>query len=476
MEAKHKKLITRNLSSLVKAIDYECMRPHLDYLRIFPPTHLKRLDEKNNPNLDLFLEIQRRGPTAFRRLLICLKLSGFEEALEILSKDNNNEESLSGSVFTEKTPLNVPSIADSMDLTDSPIQPHQISVLEAPVFHAEDSMSYKMSSSPRGFCLIIDNEDYDALPPRRGSHVDSECLLQLFRQLGFWVCVKKNLTKANFEYEVTNFATDSMHGYTDMSVVCILSHGENGTIICTNGEKLEVESVLNKFNNQAAPSLRGKPKFFLIQSCRGLDIDEGIETDSPPPLQHRSLSAGENMADLQGGQPKSNSPQLTANVFPPTSRNKNITSAALQRLNLPRSPSFEDMIVSYATIPGYVAYRNNVKGSWFIQCICKVFMEYVHLEDLVTLMQRVSQELSTYGTIKGEKQMCETLLRGVKKKVFFNPGLADRNRVYTNAAGPDPQPRPNLVLIEEQDIQQIEQEQEHAMKEEELPFMKPWIL
>ncbi len=24
--------------------------------------------------------------------------------------------------------------------------------------------------------------------------------------------------------------------------------------------------------------------------------------------------------------------------------------------------------------------------------------------------------------------MCETLLRGVKKKVFFNPGLADRNR------------------------------------------------
>ena len=27
-------------------------------------------------------------------------------------------------------------------------------------------------------------------------------------------------------------------------------------------------------------------------------------------------------------------------------------------------------------------------------------MEHVHIEDLVTLMQRVSQELSTYGTIK----------------------------------------------------------------------------
>ena len=27
------------------------------------------------------------------------------------------------------------------------------------------------------------------------------------------------------------------------------------------------------------------------------------------------------------------------------------------------------------------------------------------------------------GIFQGEKQMCETLLRGVYKKVFFNPGL-----------------------------------------------------
>jgi len=472
MESKHKELITCNLSALVRAVQYDIIRHHLEQLRIFPPSHLKRLDERSNPILDVFLEVQRRGPTAFRRLLICLKLSGFDEALDILSKDQPlSEESISGSVFTEKNPLNVPSIAESIDLTDSPIHPHQISVLEAAVFHPEDSMSYKMSSSPRGFCLIIDNEDYDTLPPRRGSHVDSECLLQLFRQLGFWVCVKKNLTRAKFEFEVTNFATDAMHSYTDMCAMCILSHGENGTIICSNGEKMEVESVLNRFNNQAAPALRGKPKFFLIQSCRGLDIDEGIETDSPPPVPRRSLS-GENMADLQSG-PSQSSPDRQVplrpsnNVFPPT---KNINSN--KGLSLPRSPSFEDMIVSFATIPGFVAYRNNVKGSWFIQCVCKVFMEYVHVEDLVTLMQRVSQELSTYGTVKGEKQMCETLLRGVKKKVFFNPGLADRNRVYTNANGPDPQPPISLVLIET-DKQKIK---EPAIKEQEIDQVMQWVL
>eukprot|EP00088_Acartia_fossae_P065231 TRINITY_DN8041_c0_g1_i1.p1 TRINITY_DN8041_c0_g1~~TRINITY_DN8041_c0_g1_i1.p1 ORF type:complete len:472 (+),score=102.62 TRINITY_DN8041_c0_g1_i1:123-1538(+) len=449
MEAKHKELITHNLTGLVRAVDYDVIREHVNRLRIFPPAHLKRLDERNNPCLDFFVEIQRRGPTAFRRLLVCLKLSGCEEALDILTRDQDSAKealsNLSSCVLTERCPVNVPSITQNIDLTDSPIHPNQISVLEAPVYRAEDNMTYKMSSSPRGFCLIIDNEDYDSLPPRRGSHVDSECLVQLFRQLGFWVCVKKNLTKAKFEYEVLNFATDTMHGYTDMSVVCILSHGENGTIICTNGEKIEIEAILNRFNNQAAPSLRGKPKFFLLQSCRGLDIDAGIETDGPtsqsaqpPPAPNRSLS-GENMADLQ----QQSVGSLGGNV------NLGFQHSSVINTRLPRSPSYEDMIISYATIPGYVAYRNNVKGSWFIQSICKIFMEHCHEEDLVTLMQRVSQELSTYGTVKGEKQMCETLLRGLKKKIYFNPGLADRNRVYTNAEGPDPSPRLNLVLIEE---------------------------
>ena len=205
-------------------------------------------------------------------------------------------------------------------------------------------MTYKMTSSPRGFALIVDNEEYDTLPPRRGSHVDSGCLAQLFQQLGFWVIIKRNLGRASLEYEITSFATDNFHVNLDMAVVCILSHGENGTIVCRNGEKVEVESVLQKFNNIEAPSLRGKPKYFLIQSCRGLDVDLGVQTDGPEP--------GENNVDING--------VLLSNFSAPTP------------FNLSRTPSYEDMIVSYATIPGFVAYRNNVRGSWFVQSLCKV--------------------------------------------------------------------------------------------------------
>ena len=51
-------------------------------------------------------------------------------------------------------------------------------------------------------------------------------------------------------------------------------------------------------------------------------------------------------------------------------------------------------------------------------------MKYSCAEDLDTLLLRVTQELKVYCTTKGEKQINETLLRGVTRKLFFNPGLS----------------------------------------------------
>ena len=51
-------------------------------------------------------------------------------------------------------------------------------------------------------------------------------------------------------------------------------------------------------------------------------------------------------------------------------------------------------------------------------------MQFSCSEDLDTLLLRVTQELKAYCTTKGEKQINETLLRGVTKKLYFNPGLS----------------------------------------------------
>ena len=193
-------------------------------------------------------------------------------------------------------------------------------------------MTYKMTSQTRGMALIIDNEEFETLPPRRGSQVDTDCLSRLFQQLGFWVVIKKNLRKISFEYELLSFATDNIHHQMDMTIVCILSHGEDGVIICTDGQKVPIETILAKFNNRNAPPLKGKPKYLLFQACRGLKIDPGVETDGP---------AEEIMEDKLFNHTR---PHIEA-VSP------------VDNINVGRDPSFEDIFVSFATIPTYVAYR-----------------------------------------------------------------------------------------------------------------------
>ena len=79
-------------------------------------------------------------------------------------------------------------------------------------------MTYRMGSSPRGLALLIDNEDFETLPPRRGSHVDSACLTRLFQQLGFWVVLRRNLGRVSMEFELMSFATDNFHLSLDMAI------------------------------------------------------------------------------------------------------------------------------------------------------------------------------------------------------------------------------------------------------------------
>ena len=41
-----------------------------------------------------------------------------------------------------------------------------------------------------------------------------------------------------------------------------------------------------------------------------------------------------------------------------------------------KEPTWEDMLIAYATIPGYVANRNHYRGTWFVESICDVFMNH----------------------------------------------------------------------------------------------------
>jgi caspase 2 len=74
--------------------------------------------------------------------------------------------------------------------------------------------------------------------------------------------------------KIREFAQRSEHSRCDSCVVAIMSHGiatssrQNSTIISADGQLLEIEWVLEQFNNENARSLVAKPKIFFFQTCR----------------------------------------------------------------------------------------------------------------------------------------------------------------------------------------------------------------
>ena len=43
-----------------------------------------------------------------------------------------------------------------------------------------------------------------------------------------------------------------------------------------------------------------------------------------------------------------------------------------------KRPCWEDMLIVYSTIPGYIAMRDHYTGAWFVRCLCEEFSERAH--------------------------------------------------------------------------------------------------
>jgi Caspase domain len=59
------------------------------------------------------------------------------------------------------------------------------------------------------------------------------------------------------------------HVDADCFVLFILSHGENGQICGTDGQRVSIEDVKTYFDGEHCRALLTKPKLFFIQTCQG---------------------------------------------------------------------------------------------------------------------------------------------------------------------------------------------------------------
>ena len=412
MENADKLSITRNLTVLIERTQFDSsLESKLLEKNVFTTNMLERIrtasGDSHSQKRRLFVEVQKRGPEAFRNLIEALAESGNVTAALMLdpscpapapARDTEGHTKVWNAPTYTPGPAVSPATAPVPPVWHNNTTPLTVKVIRTGGGQGQGAVTaishYTMESKPRGLALIINNDqfDNDVLSTRTGSTVDSNNLDELFLQLGFEVTLRRNLGYTDMIMEIQKFAARPDLEHVDMCAVSVMSHGRHGLVAAADGREVETEWVLRQFNNEGCPQLRGKPKFFILQSCRGDEADYGVMPKINFP---ESRVASDARAISQ----------------PPGSRAETGY----------KDVSWEDMIVAYATLPGYVANRDMFRGTWYIECICKVFMENAHSLEIRDMLDIVAQKLKQFESENGTKQSCAYEVRNFYKKLYFNP-------------------------------------------------------
>ncbi|NXC71904.1 CASP8 protein, partial [Anhinga anhinga] len=343
---------------------------------------------KLNPKttmLDVFIEMEKKGILGEDSLGVLKNLCA-EINASLLKRIEEYELNLFGKQNKTKRPLSHSShdrwLASSV-APDSPGSWNESSQLLE---------TYKMTSRPRGVCLILNNHNFakarEAVPEpknmkdRSGTEVDAAALRRVFTKLHFTIAEHKDLTAEEIRKTVNLYRCID-HKDEDCFVCCILSHGKKGIIYGVDGQEVPIQELTTSFTGQNCRSLAGKPKVFFVQACQGDACQKGviIETDS-----------GEQDSSVE-------------------------TDA---RFQLDCIPAEADFLLGMATLQDYVSYRSPRQGTWYIQALCQ------HLEsscprgeDILTILTAVNQEVSRKSCKpNAEKQMPQPSFTLRKKLIF----------------------------------------------------------
>lgn len=80
-----------------------------------------------------------------------------------------------------------------------------------------------------------------------------------------------------FPSNLSSSASRMDHSQNDCILFVILSHGVSGSF-CTHDSAYKLDDLFNAFTAGECPTLAGKPKLFIIQTCRTEDAsNEGID-------------------------------------------------------------------------------------------------------------------------------------------------------------------------------------------------------
>jgi len=156
----------------------------------------------------------------------------------------------------------------------------------------------------------------------------------------------------------------------DCFVGVVMAHGNSkGEFQVADGKIAFNEDVLSRFRTSRCRKLAGKPKIFLVNTCRG-----GGDTDVI------TIEADYDEVDLMG--------------------NMSLKVA-----------DDSDFFVAYSTLPGRVSWRDRSQGSWMISTLCNVW-----------------EDKSTKGDCKGDlkKMLTRVNLEIARRNLTTNTQVVQR--------------------------------------------------
>ncbi|XP_074084996.1 caspase-3-like [Macrotis lagotis] len=248
------------------------------------------------------------------------------------------------------------------------------------------SDSYKMDYPEMGLCVIINNKNFHpktGMSFRSGSDVDADHLSDTFKSLNYEVRRSNDLTCEEILDLMYNVSKED-HSQRSSFVCVILSHGEEGIIFGIDGP-IELKALTCFFKGYKCSSLTGKPKLFIIQACRGTELDCGVETDS--------ATIGDTDKDM-----------------------------TCQKI-----PVEADFLYAYSTAPGYFSWRNKRNGSWFIQSLCAMLKQYAHKFEIMQILTRVNRKVATefesysFDSELHAKKQVPCIMSMLTKELYFSP-------------------------------------------------------
>ncbi|KAH8369985.1 hypothetical protein KR093_001763 [Drosophila rubida] len=436
MQQKHRKHIEANIANLRKCTNYKAIMHESVVCGLLSETMRHNIEELNGEAYSMpkedqelekhrryFLKITKRGPLAYEDLKKVLRRLGYVDALRILdSVDNQNNEFISinqrPSGSSNNNVVNSNSNVHSnnnnngnnnskldTDIVDnrlkSPsdpewrLQPYTTPVvgqtrvvIKSDRIHTDKLPTYKMQSQhDRGVLFIVNIIDFlDPGKKRSGAEGDGDSLIHVFREIGFTIFNYHNLNQEDFFSTLHKLTESDYVKRTECFVLVLMTHGERinakDRVLFSDGSLSEVKKITDHFQADKCPHLRDKPKVLIFPFCRGDKADSGRDVahiPQEPQVQHDSITY-------------TNVPTLT------------------------------NMLVAYASVPGYETHRDPTNGSWYIQKLCDVIANNAHdtcMEDLLKLTEAAVAKMRTQ---KGDLQTAQYENSGFSKKLFFNPG------------------------------------------------------